>query len=489
MSAPRPLPIGVAAYEYFQYATPSLVNGDFTILVYKDGIAGSATGITIAFVADREYAVTFNATTSLVATAGYYDIVVYRTSAPDDRWEFSCLVSPSYYNGLGNYTAPIAIFTSAVSNGRVTDGAAALSGALVTITRPNGSVLAQAITDVAGLWGTISFDTNGTHTITVQKSGYVVAQATVVITAPTATGPGTDIAITASSSSSGVLASSLWAYARRMYKDHTGSKADAEIQDAVNEALWMVSSYRDDPWYQSVDQISIEAAYSTGTVTVTQNSAVVTLASGTWPTWAASGEILLSGLWYPVLTRDSGTQITLETTWEGATAAGTSYTLAQWQYDLPSDVRQLDLVVESNVWPWGPEPVSRATLELLRSSYAVATGSTSAWAIERDRIMLWPYPTTAQTVNLLYYRQPAALVSGGDSADWDFNRLEILRRAIDFQIACRGDCVAGTREETMKRFSEAMNRSSKQDRTSPTRRLRVGGMGGYDIRSGAVIVS
>ena len=488
MSSPRSMPIGVAAYEYFQYAVPSLLNADFTISVFKDGASVSNAGITITYVSDREYTVTFNATTSFVATAGYYDIVVSRTALPDDRWEFSALVSQSYYNTLGNYTAPIAIFISISGDGRVTDGVNPLAGALVTITRPNGSVLAQAVTDVNGLWGTISFDVNGNHTVTVQKSSYLISQATIVVAAPTATGPGTDITLTAVTSSSGILASSLWGYARRMYKDHTGTKADTEIAEAVNEALWMVSSYRDDPWYQTVAQITIEAAYTTGTVTVTQNSPIVTLAAGTWPTWAADGDIMLNGLWYPVLTRDSGTQITLGTDWVGDTTSSYGYTLAQWQYDLPDDLRRMDLVIESNVWPWGPEPVSRATLELARSSYVSVTGTFGAWAIERNRIMLWPYPQETQTVNLLYYRQPAALISSGDSADWDFNRLEILRRAIDFQIAARGDCVAGTREECMKRFTEAFNRSNVQDRTSSTRRLGVAGGGFYGLRYGAQIL-
>lgn len=80
--------------------------------------------------------------------------------------------------------------------------------------------------------------------------------------------------------------------------------------------------------------ISIQAAYSTGTVTIV--AGVVTLASGTFPTWAANGDLTVSGLTYSVNTRDSGTQVTLDDTSVTA-SAGTSYSIATTIYDLPAD--------------------------------------------------------------------------------------------------------------------------------------------------------
>jgi hypothetical protein len=78
--------------------------------------------------------------------------------------------------------------------------------------------------------------------------------------------------------------------------------------------------------------LTSNAPYSTGTITVVDG--VVTLASGTFPSWAASGLLSVSGTLYDVSSRDSGTQVTLvDTTLD--VAAGTSYGLYQGNADAP----------------------------------------------------------------------------------------------------------------------------------------------------------
>jgi hypothetical protein len=76
------------------------------------------------------------------------------------------------------------------------------------------------------------------------------------------------------------------------------------------------------------------APYSTGTVTVVNG--VVTLAGGTFPSWAASGDLSVDGVSYTVNTRDSGTQVTLDDLTVDADALST-YELSQQIYDLPTD--------------------------------------------------------------------------------------------------------------------------------------------------------
>jgi hypothetical protein len=176
-------------------------------------------------------------------------------------------------------------------------------------------------------------------------------------------------------------------------------------------------------------------------------------------------------LWYEVLTRDSDTQVTLTTTWAGTTASGGSYTLAQMQYPLPSDCRKVDSVVRSRFWVWGPEPVSRAVLEVAKRTWISGASVAQMWAIERDRLVVWPYPEQAATVNILYSRAPAALTTGTDVADWDPVQLELLRRAIDYQIAARGDCAAGDRTACFGAYKEALGRNYDQDRTSQSPRV------------------
>lgn len=81
-------------------------------------------------------------------------------------------------------------------------------------------------------------------------------------------------------------------------------------------------------------QITLQAPYATGTIAVA--SGVVTLTSGTFPSWAADGTIEVLGANYEVSTRDSGTQVTLVDTSVTVTA-GTSYSLHKDEYDLPDD--------------------------------------------------------------------------------------------------------------------------------------------------------
>lgn len=85
--------------------------------------------------------------------------------------------------------------------------------------------------------------------------------------------------------------------------------------------------------------LTSNAPYSTGTVTVV--SGVVTLASGTFPSWAAQGQVLVSGTLYDVSTRDSNSQVTLHDTTLNVDA-GTSYSLYQSEITLPDNFGGFD---------------------------------------------------------------------------------------------------------------------------------------------------
>jgi len=85
--------------------------------------------------------------------------------------------------------------------------------------------------------------------------------------------------------------------------------------------------------------LTLSEPYETGTITVVDG--VVTLASGTFPSWAASGELHAGNGIYQVASRDGDTQLTLDDT-SVAIDAGSTYTLAQAVYDLPSDFADIE---------------------------------------------------------------------------------------------------------------------------------------------------
>ena len=481
--------VGTTLYDAFDYSVSGLATGDFTIQVDKNGVAGSNAGITIAQVgATQSYIVTVNSITGFVAAAGAYHLTIYHTSAPLNRWDTMVRVTT---DGLPSGSTGTANFTAIVGNGRVTDGTNPINGATIRFSRPSGGgFYTSTTTNSSGLWGPVYFDVDGAWNFTAQISGYTLGSGTVTVSSGVATGPGTDIALTAMSSS-GITLSQLTAYARRMYRDRTGSKVEAELTQVVNDSLMMLATEHAWPWYQTVGRVTVRAAYSTGTISITNGSSTVSLTGGSFPytTVGVNGvaEIYINGMYHRLLSLTSSTA-TLVNSWQEANYSG-SYTLAQIEYTLPSDLMRLSKITATNEWVWGPDPISRFALEEARQRWRLSsTQPPRMWAIERDRLVVWPAPGTDKMCNILYMRRPAELVSPGDTADWDANLIELLRRAIDYQVACRGDCVAGDKAETFKTYRECISRNVSQDRTATDMRAGLVSNGYDDLRIPGVTI-
>lgn len=101
--------------------------------------------------------------------------------------------------------------------------------------------------------------------------------------------------------------------------------------------------------------ITTSAPYETGTVTIV--AGVVTLDSGTFPSWAADGELILDGITYTVNTRDGNTQVTLDDLTVAA-SAGSEYQLVRPFYTMPDDFGGL-----LSALTWRPGETSWTTLE------------------------------------------------------------------------------------------------------------------------------
>lgn len=132
---------------------------------------------------------------------------------------------------------------------------------------------------------------------------------------------------------------------------YLGGDAARANSDRARRAV--LSAYQDlptrHPWhhYKRIGRITTVASYSTGTIeydhTGGSSELLVTLTDGTWPTWAASGVLVIANVPYEVSERLDSTTLTLESlTNPGAdVASGTSYTLYQDTYSLPSDLLTL----------------------------------------------------------------------------------------------------------------------------------------------------
>lgn len=123
-----------------------------------------------------------------------------------------------------------------------------------------------------------------------------------------------------------------------------------KIKRAVESAYRDIANTRRWAYFIGRNRLTTVASYSTGTITYTNSTRAVTLASGTFPTWSAFGTFQVSGVEYPVASYDSATQITLSVNNNpGAdVAAGTSYRLWRDTYPLPVDFLEIGTIKDAS---------------------------------------------------------------------------------------------------------------------------------------------
>ncbi len=87
-------------------------------------------------------------------------------------------------------------------------------------------------------------------------------------------------------------------------------------------------------WLSSLTSITTSEPQTSTTAIVTVTAGVAVLGTGTWPSWAGDGTLILEGVSYDVATKDSSTQVTLTDT--SLTDTFTGYTLSRYRYSLGS---------------------------------------------------------------------------------------------------------------------------------------------------------
>lgn len=136
--------------------------------------------------------------------------------------------------------------------------------------------------------------------------------------------------------------------------DYLGAATDGAAERAARMAVQ--NAYKELPtlrrwnYFYQRGRIATVAPYTTGTIEYDHTGGTyerqVTLTSGTWPTWAAQGCLVIDNVVYDVAERKSSTVITLTPAANpGAdVAALTTYTLYRDTYPLPVDFQAADLM-------------------------------------------------------------------------------------------------------------------------------------------------
>lgn len=152
--------------------------------------------------------------------------------------------------------------------------------------------------------------------------------------------------------------------------------------------------------------ITLTAPYSTGTISAT--AGVVTLTGGTFP--AASASYILrtsAGIDYPISTRDSGTQVTLNDTTVSITA-GSTYSVHQDDYDMPDDFEgftsELLTYETASTQVYSVQIVTENAIRLARQEFTGNLGTGRPyWVAIRDTAYV---STTGTRVQALFYPSP-----------------------------------------------------------------------------------
>ncbi len=188
----------------------------------------------------------------------------------------------------------------------------------------------------------------------------------------------------------------------------------------------ILNAYRDIPgqhswtYFNRDARININAQQTSSSITFDFTGGayerLLTIASGSWPTWAASGAVSIASINYQVDTRESATRLTLkETSNPGEdVAAGTSYILYQDRYTLPVDFRE-GSTLRNETTTYGMQLVTPSEIQQMRDS-SEFTGTPRKYTIVGDRdlknrlaLLLYPPSSTAYKMDLTYYAAPAPL--------------------------------------------------------------------------------
>jgi hypothetical protein len=467
MSPPVQVKQGVAYTDSVVYQLPSgsfqtgKVQANFTIRLSKTGVGNQAlTGITLTEVDSvnnpGDYALAF-ATNSFLSAVGEYELVIFDTASPFYSWEQVYQVTAL---GQPGSLAPV-FFQAAVGNARAIDSSSvAIAGATVYVKRGN-SFIYTLTTDASGLF--IFYADPGTYTLYYEKSGYALANTTVTFTTTTSTGPLTDIVMATASNPSTVVYSSLAAYARQQSYDETGTQADSRILRAVNNAVDMVARDTMSNWWLRKNFLAFYGSQSF-TCTVTKGSATVTSTSGNFPTWANIAKLKIGSQVVDISANPTSATLTLATTFNGAT---NSYACVLFldAYALPTNCYQFGRILPGQNWGWGGEPVSAERLWEAQNASTFGQVYPSAFAVAYSKLLVYPYPTTDNTVAYTYHARPTPMVSSNDVGDFDPSQIGLIYHAINHQIAIEfGKALSGTPEDTLKLYHDELGRAVNTDR-------------------------
>ena len=254
---------------------------------------------------------------------------------------------------------------------------------------------------------------------------------------------------------------------------------ERNIGDCLHDGLSRVYAAHDWSFLHPIADVSTTAPYDTGTITVT--AGVVTLTGGTFPTWAANGVLQVNNRYYSVASRNSATQVTLDTT-SVTVATASGYKLARPEIPLDESFDSVTNDSDLTYYPspdcWYPPVKWRhdATIRQLEGTnpefdrpvfYSVRTVRFDPTVGSRKVLALYPTPDQAYTLRVPMHLRPVLV----DEVNLYAIGGEVLSQVILEACLASAETNFEEREGTHeRRFLELIGLAIRddQERSSPT---------------------
>lgn len=198
--------------------------------------------------------------------------------------------------------------------------------------------------------------------------------------------------------------------------------AERRARSAVLQAYRDLPSRHSFQYYVRRRLLQTVASYSTGTVVYDHTGGTyeleLTLSSGTWPSWAQYGRVIIGDVHYDVEARKSSTVLTLSSTSNpGADVASTTYTIYRSSYPLPVNFKEFmrnGLWERSEEYPiafYSPDVQNQALQSVLDtpSTPEHATVGATGKYLGGKELIFGPPPDAVYTYDMLYVARPRPL--------------------------------------------------------------------------------
>lgn len=245
-----------------------------------------------------------------------------------------------------------------------------------------------------------------------------------------------DIPAVPAETTSTTTTGTIWTYydavvaARDFVGGNSTGVAMPALLRAIASAYREVTAARDWSFLYKHGRVHVKAPYTTGTITYDHTGGTyereLTLADGTWPSWADTGVVLIDSVLSRVVSRESDTVVTLDSALNpGADVdAGTSYSLYPEYYELPERFERFEGPWGEGTWGLGRQ-VSADTLMALER-FDPGSDDMSQYTIGGipgvyGKLALYIHPSAdaAETIDFIYKCRPRDLRFSGHNSTVD----------------------------------------------------------------------